>query len=137
MHHNSTYDIWFFSMTVKVTCYVSSGFTFGELSVVLVAYFVRDLVPLQLTLYGPVILLLLPLFYIKESPRWLLNQGKYTQAKTVLMHMAKVNRNMERMACLDQFHQQAPITTDPCSSDTTSQQETKPNILVGIFSSER
>ena len=123
-------------MTVKVTCYVSSGFTFGELSVVLVAYFVRDLVPLQLTLYGPVILLLLPLFYIKESPRWLLNQGKYTQAKTVLMHMAKVNRNMERMACLDQFHQQASITTDPSSSDT-SQQETKPNILVGIFSSER
>ena len=54
---------------MKLTTIVCSGFTFGELAVVLAAYFIRDVTSLQLALFSPIIFLFLPILFVKESPR--------------------------------------------------------------------
>ena len=58
---------------------------------VLFAYFIRDLQWLQLGLFGPFFLLLIPLAFVKESTRWLLSKGRFEEARRNVTYMAKMN----------------------------------------------
>ena len=58
---------------------------------VLFAYFIRDLQWLQLGLFGPFFLHLIPLAFVKESTRWLLSKGRFEEARRNVTFMARMN----------------------------------------------
>ncbi|XP_051910104.1 solute carrier family 22 member 13-like [Hippocampus zosterae] len=68
------------------------------------AYFIRDWRILQLTLYGP-LLIVLPVLYwfLPESARWLMTQGKKEQAIKEVRKAAKVNGREVSQALLDKM----------------------------------
>jgi len=79
------------NFTVRATKMMGNAFTFGELIVVLVAYFIRDEYHLQLALFTPLIALLIPGLLVKESTRWMISKGYISKAKKQIAHMAEVN----------------------------------------------
>ena len=65
------------------------------------AYLVRSWWKLQLAFASYSLLLSLYYFFVPESPRWLLENGKIREAKAVLLKIAQVNKTkMEET----QFH---------------------------------
>lgn len=71
------------------------AFTFGEIVVTSMAYICRDWLKLKwaTTLY---ILALVPyLFFVPESPHWLLTKHRYDDLKKVLHQMARFNRRSD------------------------------------------
>ena len=56
------------------------------------AYLVRSWWKLQLVFASYSLLLSLYYFFVPESPRWLLENGKIREAKAVLLKIAKVNK---------------------------------------------
>ena len=67
------------------------AFALGEMALCLEAYFIRDWRTLQLAAHAPIILLLLPLFLVSESPRWLLSVGEASKAIDLLKEAFKAN----------------------------------------------
>ena len=66
------------------------------------AYFLRSWWKLQLAFASFSLLLSLFYFFVPESPRWLLENGKIGEAKAVLLKIAKVNKtDIEKT----QFHE--------------------------------
>ena len=63
----------------------------GNLVFVLVAYFVRNERDLQLAIFVPILAALLPLYFLKESARWLIAKDRTAEAKDILRHAAKIN----------------------------------------------
>ncbi|XP_012939016.2 organic cation transporter-like protein [Aplysia californica] len=71
------------------------GWVIGMLFVSAVAYFARDWRVLQLILSSPTLLLISYYWILPESPRWLLDKQRYTEASKVLKKIAEVNKASE------------------------------------------
>ena len=69
----------------------SLGSTFGSLVVVIAAYFIRDWVPLMLSLHIPMFAGFILYFFVPESPRWLITKGRLAEARKTCRHIAKFN----------------------------------------------
>ncbi|XP_052244562.1 organic cation transporter protein-like [Dreissena polymorpha] len=57
----------------------------------LTAFLVRSYFPLQLALACPTVILVLHIWLVPESPRWLMSKGRYQEANQILQKCAKVN----------------------------------------------
>ena len=79
------------SSTNVITKSIDPTFPLGGLVLGLMAYAMRERFELQLVLFAPMILTVVPLYFVKESPRWLIAHGRYTEAKDVIRYMAKLN----------------------------------------------
>ncbi|GFO38187.1 organic cation transporter protein [Plakobranchus ocellatus] len=79
---------------VKAAICSQFGWVLGMLVLLLLAYLFRDWRHLQLALSFPLIPIAIGYFWlIPESPRWLLNKGRYSEAQAILTKIAKVNKN--------------------------------------------
>lgn len=78
----------FRSFVTVMTC---TFYTFGIMMLAGVTYLVRDWVEMCLYTSVPFLLYFLYILVMPESPRWLLAQGKFEEALTILEIMAKVN----------------------------------------------
>ena len=95
---------------------LSPAWTIGALTFGMVAYFIREKVALQLTLFVPSILLLIPWYFIKESPRWLIARGRYKEARDVIEYIARVNGKVVP----SQTNQKAaPVPIETAKSDVS------------------
>ncbi|XP_064105028.1 steroid transmembrane transporter SLC22A24-like isoform X2 [Macrobrachium nipponense] len=66
--------------------------SFGFLAVPGIAYLVRPWRWMQVAFSAPMILLLVTYYwFIVESPRWLISQGRYEEAEEILSRIAKLN----------------------------------------------
>ena len=68
------------------------GFIVGEVTIGVVAIFVRDYKMFQIVLSFPCFMLLSAYYVIPESPRWLLAKHRYLEADDVIMNAAKFNK---------------------------------------------
>uniref|UniRef100_A0A668B064 Solute carrier family 22 member 21 n=1 Tax=Myripristis murdjan TaxID=586833 RepID=A0A668B064_9TELE len=74
--------------TVGVTLF----FSLGYMMLPLIAFLIRDWRTLLLTLTLPGFLCMLFWWFIPESPRWLLSQGRVKEAELILRNAAKKNK---------------------------------------------
>ena len=68
------------------------GWNVGSLIMTLLAYLLRSWWKLQLAFAVFSLLLSVYYFLVPESPRWLLENGKSSEAKEVLLKIAKINK---------------------------------------------
>ena len=61
------------------------------LLVTLLAYCFREVFTLELVLYGPALLAIIPVLLMKESTRWLIAKGRLQEAKENIIYIAKMN----------------------------------------------
>ncbi|XP_064457466.1 organic cation transporter protein-like [Ornithodoros turicata] len=74
------------------TFLVSVGWTCGLLVLVGFAWVIRDWFYLQITISLVVVINLVLLYFITESPRWLLAMGKFKEARKTLNHIIATNK---------------------------------------------
>merc|ERR1719507_1723656 len=67
-------------------------FGIGAAILPLIAYFVRQWVTLQIVIAVPSVLLVLYFWFVPESPRWLVSQGRDDEALKILKDGAKYNK---------------------------------------------
>merc|ERR1712110_900128 len=103
-------------------------FAIGVCILPLVAYFIRDWNHLQLAISLPCLVLTSYYWFMPESPRWLIQARKFTEAKAVLTEAAKENGKnipdsaefLEMIKSLDEKKDTVEATTEtstsPCSS---------------------
>ncbi|PAA75207.1 hypothetical protein BOX15_Mlig010374g1 [Macrostomum lignano] len=71
---------------------VHNGWTLGLLIFTLMAYFERDYQKLLLYSGISMVLLLILVPFLSESPRWLISTGRYEQADKVFHRISRINR---------------------------------------------
>ncbi|KAK2176140.1 hypothetical protein NP493_680g00020 [Ridgeia piscesae] len=110
--------IFVFSMEIIGPKYrVSTGimvqlwFAVGLMILPLAAYFVRDHVHLQWLMAMTPVLMVIYAFFIPESPRWLVSQGRDDEAREILSRTAKFNKK-ELPYLLDLHDNRAQVKVD-------------------------
>ncbi|XP_075397639.1 organic cation/carnitine transporter 2 [Tenrec ecaudatus] len=76
-------------------------YSVGYMLLPLFAYFIRDWRMLLLALTVPGALCLALWWFIPESPRWLISQGRFNEAEVVILKAAQVNRITVTTAIFD------------------------------------
>uniref|UniRef100_A0A8C2YRX9 Solute carrier family 22 member 5 n=1 Tax=Chinchilla lanigera TaxID=34839 RepID=A0A8C2YRX9_CHILA len=76
---------------VFATLGVCIFFAFGFMLLPLIAYFIRDWRMLLLALTLPGVLCVALWWFIPESPRWLISQGRFEEAEIIIRKAAKMN----------------------------------------------
>jgi len=76
-------------------CLCSNGWALGTSLLVLLAYFIRDWRHLAIATGVCGLPVLLFWFVVPESPRWLVQRGRFDRARSVLKWMAQVNNRPE------------------------------------------
>ena len=95
-------------------------FAIGVCILPLVAYFIRDWNHLQLAISLPCLVLTSYYWFMPESPRWLIQAGKFNEAKAVLTEAAKENGKnipdsaefLEMIKSLDEKKETVEATTE-------------------------
>ncbi|KAK9503273.1 hypothetical protein O3M35_011879 [Rhynocoris fuscipes] len=88
-------------MTVKrwrtqLGCLYNISYSIGLIILPILAYFSTDWRHLQYYLSFPAVILLLHCWYLPESPRWLITQGRYEEAKRIIFDKKQRNEmNLE------------------------------------------
>ena len=77
--------------TSQATLLLSLCWPIGQSVVAIFSYNIRDEQMLQIALYGPYLLMLIPLYFILESTRWLLSNGRCFEARQNVAYMARLN----------------------------------------------
>lgn len=75
-----------------VTVLTCTFYTFGVMILAGVTYYIRDWTTMSLATSVPFISFFLYAFFLPESPRWLLANGKLNEALTILQKVASVNK---------------------------------------------
>ncbi|XP_064109359.1 carcinine transporter-like isoform X1 [Macrobrachium nipponense] len=88
------------SFVTVMTCLFYVG---GMLLLAGVAYLIRDWVHLCLVTSLPFFAYVIYWWYLPESPRWLLSQGRLQEASTILQKMAEVNKTELPQSFLQQL----------------------------------
>merc|ERR1711874_3989 len=96
-------------------------FAIGVCILPLVAYFIRDWNHLQLAISLPCLVLTSYYWFMPESPRWLIQARKFTEAKAVLTEAAKENGKnipdsaefLEMIKSLDEKKDPVEASTEP------------------------
>ena len=88
-----SYNVYVFTKNrcINISCFVP-GWNVGSLIMTLLAYLLRSWWKLQLAFAVFSLLLSVYYFLVPESPRWLLENGKSSEAKEVLLKIAKINK---------------------------------------------
>ncbi|KAF3705601.1 Solute carrier family 22 member 4 Ergothioneine transporter [Channa argus] len=89
---------------------VCLAFAFGYMMLPLFAYFLRDWRSLLLALSLPGLLYLPLWWFIPESPRWLLSQGRVREAEAILREAARKNKLQAPQIIFDNYHVDADET---------------------------
>ncbi|XP_059912810.1 organic cation/carnitine transporter 2 isoform X2 [Gadus macrocephalus] len=76
-------------------------FGFGYMLLPLLAYYIRDWRMLLLTFHAPTVLFALFWWFIPESPRWLLSQGRVEEAEDIIRQAAKKNKMQAPLVVFD------------------------------------
>src|SRR6266496_907364 len=71
---------------------VEIGWVFGYVLLPVLAYILRDFRYLQLSLVLPQLLLLVWMWRIPESPRWLLSNAHFTKAESAITKATEINK---------------------------------------------
>ena len=79
------------SMRLRCTRTLSLVFAIGGLYNALFSYGLRNEFQLQLALYCPMFLLVIPCYFVLESTRWLISKGRIEEAKEQIKYMARIN----------------------------------------------
>ncbi|CAL8399091.1 unnamed protein product [Boreogadus saida] len=90
-------------------------FGFGYMVLPLLAYYIRDWRMLLLTFHAPTVLFALFWWFIPESPRWLLSQGRVKEAEDILRQAAKKNKMQAPLVIFDGAEQFSPKHTKEAS----------------------
>lgn len=77
------------SQRTLVTILVNIAYSIALVSLSFVAWFIRDWRSLALTTTLPFLSFFVYWWYLPESPRWLLAQGKFEEAEQILRKIAK------------------------------------------------
>ncbi|CAG5901699.1 unnamed protein product [Menidia menidia] len=80
---------------------MSLSWSVGNMLLALLAYFIRDWRHLTLAVTAPCIISIISWWWLPESARWLLVNGKTEKAKKYLVECAKINRKDENTPKLD------------------------------------
>ncbi|KAI6229142.1 Organic cation transporter protein [Aphelenchoides fujianensis] len=67
-------------------------FSFGQMSLGLLAYFIRDYQYLQLAIAAPALVFLTYWWLVPESARWLVSQRRYNDADEIVQRAARMNK---------------------------------------------
>ncbi|XP_055328148.1 beta-alanine transporter-like [Paramacrobiotus metropolitanus] len=70
---------------------MSVFYTLGVVGLATVAFFIRDWIPLQLTVTLPFSIFVFWWWLLPESPRWLMSQGRFDEMMVIVRKIAKVN----------------------------------------------
>merc|ERR1719378_2039395 len=90
---SGVFECGFVLVTEIVAPELRTPFGIGASLLPLIAYFIKDWTSLQLAISIPCILLASYYWFIPESPRWLIQAGRFEEAKEILKNAAKVNGN--------------------------------------------
>ncbi|XP_067441994.1 solute carrier family 22 member 7a [Thunnus thynnus] len=80
---------------------MSLSWSVGNMVLALLAYFIRDWRHLTLAVTAPCIAAIISWWWLPESARWLLANGRVEEAKKYLLQCAKMNGRKENTAKLD------------------------------------
>ncbi|CAG9856458.1 unnamed protein product [Phyllotreta striolata] len=91
---------------------ISSSYAVGEVVTALAAWVFKSWKPIIYALYGPSLFLIVYIWVIPESVRWLLSKGRTEEAKVILRRAAKFNDKELSESTLEKLTSSAPQHSD-------------------------